>query len=262
MRCSCGQITARTWLRGRYHRAAGFPEGYPFEIVVCDACGLARTRPPPSSGQYAAGSAHSSDRLAGPDGYSEGLAAHAARIAPGGRLLDVGCSTGEVVAHAQRLGMNALGIDQDPGPVQAGVTLGRALKVAGLAELEDEYDVILMNHTLEHIAVPVAFLTAAAAVLAPGGTMLVNVPNYRSPVAYLMRDQWIGWLPTEHVFHYSRSTLAGVASAAGWRMVQSSTLGVIEPPSEGVKGVAKRAVTVAARRARRGDELESVLRRA
>src|ERR1039457_6108010 len=36
------------------------------------------------------------------------------------------------------------------------------------------YNVILMNHTLEHLHDPVALLTAASAALAPGGTLLVN----------------------------------------------------------------------------------------
>jgi SAM-dependent methyltransferase len=156
--------------------------------------------------------------------------------------------------------MAAHGIDLDPGPVAAGVALGRPLEVTGIAALSEAYDVILMNHTLEHIHAPVAFLASAAAVLAPGGTLLVNVPNHESPVAVLMRDQWIGWLPTEHVFHYSRSTLAGVAARAGLRIAEASTAGVIEPGSTGVKGLIKSAVTVAARRAGRGDELECVLR--
>jgi SAM-dependent methyltransferase len=158
--------------------------------------------------------------------------------------------------------MDAEGIDPDPGPVMAGAALGRPLSVAGLADLDGRYDVILMNHTLEHVHAPVAFLAAAAGRLAPGGALLVNVPNHRSPVAAVMRDQWIGWLPTEHVFHYSRSTLADVAAQGGLRIAESSTTGVIEPPSAGVKGVVKRAVTIAARRAGRGDELECVLRHA
>lgn len=262
MRCACGHTRAATKLSGIFRRADGYPAGYAFEILVCEGCGLARTNPPPSSTQYAAGKAHSSRRAVVSDSYSAGLAAEAARIAPGGRLLDVGCSTGEVVAHALAIGMDAEGIDADPAPVAAGAALGRPLRVAGLADLDGRYDVILMNHTLEHVHVPVAFLAAAAERLAPSGALLVNVPNHRSPVAVLMRDQWIGWLPTEHVFHYSRSTLADVAAQAGLRIAESATAGVIEPPSVGVKGVLKKAVTLAVRRAGRGDELECVLRHA
>lgn len=262
MPCACGQTKATPRLSGRFHRAEGYPGGYPFEILKCDACGLARTNPTPSSSQYAAGRAHSSCRSVAGDPYSAGLAAIAAQRAPGGRLLDVGCSTGEVVAHALALGMDAHGIDLDAGPVAAGVALGRPLEVGALADLSGAYDVILINHTLEHIHAPVTFLAAAAAALAPGGTLLVNVPNHESPVAFLMRDQWIGWLPTEHVFHYSRATLAGVAAQAGLRLAQASTAGVIEPRSTGMKGLIKRAVTAAARRAGRGDELECVLRHA
>jgi SAM-dependent methyltransferase len=262
MRCACGDTRAAIRLSGRFRRAGGYPAGYPFEILVCETCGLARTRPTPSSTQYAAGEAHSSHRSVVGDSYSASLAADAARIAPGGRLLDVGCSTGEVVAHALAVGMDAEGIDADPGPVAAGVALGRPLKVASLAELSGPYDVILMNHTLEHVHAPVPFLAAARALLSPGGALLVNVPNHESPVALVMRDQWIGWLPTEHVFHYSRTTLARVAAPAGLRIAESSTAGVIEPPSAGVKGLVKKAVTVAARRAGRGDELECVLRQA
>jgi 2-polyprenyl-3-methyl-5-hydroxy-6-metoxy-1,4-benzoquinol methylase len=44
------------------------------------------------------------------------------------------------------------------------IAQGRPLEVAGLAELDGLYDIILMNHTLPHIHDPVAFLTSAAAV--------------------------------------------------------------------------------------------------
>jgi SAM-dependent methyltransferase len=134
---------------------------------------------------------------------------------------------------------------------------GRRLLVGDLRDLDDQFDVILMNHTLEHIHDPVAFLRAAAALMASNGRLVINVPNYRSPVAMVMRDQWVGWLPTEHVFHYTEASLAAVAAKAGLRLVESSTPGVIEPPSLGVRGAIKGIVTAVARCAGWGDQVSA-----
>jgi SAM-dependent methyltransferase len=236
------------------------PAGYPFAVFACVACDLGRTTPVPDGTQYARAAAHSSTRAeACVGGYAAAIGAGLAALVPGGRLLDVGCSTGDVVASAAAAGMEAHGIDLDPRSIEVGRGLGRAVRMGDLEDVDETFDVILVNHTLEHVHDPDGFVRAARARLAPGGRLVVNVPNRRGWPVRLMRDQWVGWLPAEHVFHYTPRALRALAARTGLRVISLTTAGVIEPPSAGVRGAVKAVVLRAARAARRGDELSCVL---
>lgn len=58
-----------------------------------------------------------------------------------------------------------------------------------------QFDTIVLNHTLEHVADPVATLTSAAAWLAPGGVVCASVPNARS--VHRQAAVLLGMLPVE-----------------------------------------------------------------
>ncbi len=57
-------------------------------------------------------------------------------------------------------------------------------------------------------------LRACAGLLAPGGHLLVNVPNLESPEARLLRLRWPLLLP-EHLNYFTRRSLALCSEKAG-----------------------------------------------
>jgi 2-polyprenyl-3-methyl-5-hydroxy-6-metoxy-1,4-benzoquinol methylase len=256
--CPCGERATRRVIDGRFRRKDA--AGQPFAVFACTACDLGRTAPVPDATQYARAAAHSSGRAAPVvDGYAAALGRGLAVLAPGGTLLDVGCSTGDVVAAAAAAGMRARGIDPDPRAIAVGRSAGRAVEAQALTAVDGRFDVILMNHALEHVHDPDAFLRAARERLALGGRLVVNVPNRQGWPARLMRDQWAGWLPAEHVFHYTPRAMRALAARTGLRVERLTTTGVIEPPSTGARGAVKLAVARAARAAGHGDEIACVL---
>jgi hypothetical protein len=73
-----------------------------------------------------------------------------------------------------------------------------------------------------------------------------------------MKNRWIGWYPSQHVWHFVPETLTGVVGeASGLRLVTLTTKGVIEPPSVGFKGHVKAGVTVVSRIVEWGDQIEA-----
>ena len=75
-----------------------------------------------------------------------------------------------------------------------------------------------MFHMLEHVADPVGTLTTIRGWLAPAGRLVVEVPNVNSTVqAPRHRFHYA------HLYSYSVSTLEGLASRAGLRLLGART---------------------------------------
>lgn len=262
--CVCGSRRYRTLFDATFDRV--HVRLLPYSVVECGSCGLARTFPVPEGDRY--GEAHAGPTSEGtPVGFPEDTlsaerASWIAARAPGPRLLDVGCNGGNLVAATAELGLDAEGIDPDPVATEWGRRLGRRLHTGTLDALDGRYDVVVLAHVLEHVVDPGGILREVARLMAPHGRAFVFVPNRSGLVPGLMHERWMGWVPSEHVWHFTPATLRRTVEAvAPLRVVACTTRGVLEPPSAGVKGAAKAGVTAAARLLRRGDQIEAVLER-
>lgn len=67
-----------------------------------------------------------------------------------------------------------------------------AVKLAG------QYQVVSMYHYLEHTRNPLAELDTAAAVLAPGGYLTIELPDPESRMARLLGPAWLPWFQPQH----------------------------------------------------------------
>ncbi len=200
-----------------------------YNISQCNTCGAGATLPP----EYVTQSHYNfTPRLAKVYAESEGKTKQYARkylsflrsYVPQGRFLDVGCSIGTFVEVASQIGYKAEGIDLDSNAVAYGKELGRAVMLSSLEDHSgDDYDVVFLSHTLEHIPEPLSFLTECAKHLKPGGCLMVVVPCHRGLNPRIFGKRWYGWLPTQHYFHYSRKSLdilmrdAGLTTVRVWQ---------------------------------------------
>jgi len=131
---------------------------------------------------------------------------------PAPRILDVGGGNGEISERFVRQGgaRSALVVDPDPDSIE--VARGRGLDgFAGMIEeleTDDRYDLILMLNLIEHVADPVAVLDRAAGLLAPGGLIWLQTPNFRSLDARLFRRRnWAGYHCPRHWAIFSETGL-------------------------------------------------------
>lgn len=136
-----------------------------------------------------------------------------------GKLLDVGCGRGVNLMAFQDQGWNVSGIEISASAAQqARALVGDCVHEGTLdtAPFRDEsFDLIVFNHSLEHMFKPKMALLRAARLLKPEGMLVITVPNSDGVEARLFGQQWIGWDLPRHLFHFDRSTLLALLDKVG-----------------------------------------------
>jgi 2-polyprenyl-3-methyl-5-hydroxy-6-metoxy-1,4-benzoquinol methylase/glycosyltransferase involved in cell wall biosynthesis len=98
-------------------------------------------------------------------------------------VLDVGCSTGYLAGRLAERGATVDGIELDPKTAEKAREVCREVKVGSASDpvvwagTTGRYNAVLLGDVIEHLVDPAATLSLAKAALAPGGRLVVSVPN-------------------------------------------------------------------------------------
>lgn len=95
---------------------------------------------------------------------------------------DIGCSVGNVLLEAKKLGYRAFGVElSKEAALIAGKRSGVTVIVKGIQDLTPEdipkVDIFYLNHVLEHLPDPVGMISRLRGLSNPHGLLWVNVPN-------------------------------------------------------------------------------------
>jgi SAM-dependent methyltransferase len=218
--------------------ARDYVSGDAFEVLRCDACGLARTSPEPDPARTEAyypaayyGNASARRFPAVVERLQRALyggrARRVERLAGGpGRVLDVGCGRGFLLDAFRRRGWTAHGTElDDRSAAHAREVLGLQVET-GPADRwpwpEAHFDAVVFWHVLEHLAAPERALARAHRLLRPGGVLVVGVPNFASPEARLAGPGWFHLDVPRHVVHLTPEWLGRAVEAAGFEVRRRS----------------------------------------
>ncbi|HZP39704.1 MAG TPA: class I SAM-dependent methyltransferase [Methylomirabilota bacterium] len=139
-----------------------------------------------------------------------------------GRYLDVGCGSGAALGVARSLGWQVAGVEMDAAAAARARRFTARIHVGDLQAAPfapHEFDVISAYHVLEHVPDPVGAVRRMLGWLAPGGLLIVEVPNAGGLGARLFGRAWSGLELPRHLSHFTPETLAHAARAAGGRVV-------------------------------------------
>jgi len=224
--CLCGGTRYRH-RHGPWHQPG---TGVTYEILECVQCGLARTTPPPYESELDADIYQQlpyeavTEREAEWRGFFEPILSSARRHQPHGRFLDVGCGAGLLVRMAQEAGYDAWGVEINARTAQhARDVLGLQVihsDLAGSRFPDRHFDIVVLSHVLEHLSAPEQVFAEIRRVLAPGGIVIVEVPNMGGLQVALMRNQWSGWMPNMHVWQFTPRSLAATLRRLGLSPVE------------------------------------------
>ncbi len=147
---------------------------------------------------------------------------------PPGRVLDVGCGSGEALNELADLGWETWGVEIDPKATARAAHCGHRVWTGSLEDCdvpESSVDVVRMVHVLEHVPSPTETLTAIRRVLRPGGRLIIEVPNIAHVLSAAFRDNsWSVDLP-RHFYHFSPETLRKVVQFVGLQVQHVETVG-------------------------------------
>jgi SAM-dependent methyltransferase len=168
-----------------------------------------------------------------------------------GRLLDFGCGEGKFLRRMAGLGWDVTGLDFGAAAVAGVRASGLKALLGSLPHPElppASFDVVTMRQALEHVPDPRGVLRAAREVLAPGGLLVVEVPNYASWEAEHFGDASMLIDLPRHLLHFTPPTLASLLEGCGFRVTRVMQVGR-------ANWTRKAAAKAARRPPRRGDTL-------
>ena len=140
-------------------------------------------------------------------------------------VLDVGCGRGYFLKRLRKAGWGCAGIDIPSSPIpdsEVGMDC-RSGDASSLPWPDRSFDLVVINHVLEHVADPWLACREAARVLRHGGIFYVGVPNFGSWQSQVFGGSWFPLEIPRHLFHFTPDTLSMILSASGFCPEKTST---------------------------------------
>ncbi|HVA65947.1 MAG TPA: class I SAM-dependent methyltransferase [Elusimicrobiota bacterium] len=204
-------------------------------IVRCQDCGLVFTNPRPGAADLLSGYSGCTDQTYLTEASSRSINAHFSlntirRFAKGGRLLEIGASTG-CFLNAARVDFEVVGLE----PSQWACRVARErFRLECYAEgiqattrfAPASFDVVALIDVIEHLPDPAAAVRKAAELLRPGGLLYVVTPDIESFSSKILGGYWWGLRPA-HIYYFSAKTLGRLLAQSGFEVVLNKSFGRI-----------------------------------
>ncbi|MEZ4757649.1 MAG: methyltransferase domain-containing protein [Flavobacteriales bacterium] len=207
-----------------------------FQVVACSSCGFTFTNPRPLANEL--------DRYYASDDYishsnrSRGLKEHLyqlarrrairgkhnliARYHPNGRVLDIGCGTGQFLAYLASRGYLVQGVEPSTTAREQAIREHALAVVPAITGIiaQENFQVATLWHVLEHVPDLRATFKRLYALLAKGGLLVIAVPDRESWDATHYGTDWAAWDVPRHLSHFRRDDLKTLLREHGFELLE------------------------------------------
>jgi 2-polyprenyl-3-methyl-5-hydroxy-6-metoxy-1,4-benzoquinol methylase len=207
-------------------------EGIAARVVVCDDCGLGRFDPMLTADEIRG--LYPDEYYGEPGVKFQPLVERLVRLvgerhisflsrglAPGARVLDVGCGRGVILGALADRRLEVHGVEISAEAARGADPRARIRIAARLAEADYPagfFDEVVIWHVLEHLMDPRGTIEEARRILRPGGRLIVAVPNFTSAQARWSGVAWFHLDLPRHLYQFPLEALRRLLDAAGFQV--------------------------------------------
>ena len=143
------------------------------------------------------------------------------KIAKNKRFLDIGSGSGQFVYDMRQLGLDVYGIE--PGKFDVKGAKNEKLNILNLDLIKAKYpsnffDIITINHVLEHVEDPKKVIKEMNRILKKKGFLIIGVPNSRFLAYRIFKKNWYQLDAPRHLFNFSDKNLKELLQKEGFKI--------------------------------------------
>jgi 2-polyprenyl-3-methyl-5-hydroxy-6-metoxy-1,4-benzoquinol methylase len=140
-----------------------------------------------------------------------------------GRVLDLGCGRGDLLLRFEKEGWETFGLDISKTLSEL---LSKKLKNVFNCQLSHcnfqsgYFDVVILNHVLEHLVTPSQELEEIHRILKHDGIVYICSPNIDSVQFKIGWEKWFHLDVPRHAYHFQRKSLTNILEKNGFAIVK------------------------------------------
>jgi ubiquinone/menaquinone biosynthesis C-methylase UbiE len=146
-----------------------------------------------------------------------------------GTLLEIGSGFGFLLAAFKADGWTVTGVDPNREACDVANSVNGVEANSGTLEdmgfPDRSFDVVIMNHVIEHLPDPRATLNEIHRVLKDGGHLMIETPRYDTLMFRILGRRERSLSCEGHVYFFTNSSLRTCYEAAGFRLVEHRCVG-------------------------------------
>jgi len=223
-------------------------------VVICLQCGLGRFHPSPAPEDVRA--LYPDEYYGEPGSKFQPLIENFVRmvgarhigflsrnLAPGARVLDVGCGRGVLLGALADRGFEVYGVEISPEAARGAdprAEIRIAPKLADVGFEDSSFDEVIIWHVFEHMDDPRGTLEEVNRILEPGGYLAIAVPNFESAQARWTGAAWFHLDLPRHLYHFPVSALRKMLVQTGFDVISEHHFSLRQNPFGWIQSVLNR----------------------
>lgn len=132
------------------------------------------------------------------------------------RVLDFGCGYGQFLSACSLFGFEAIGVDRSTARRDNGVFP----ILPDISAVSGRFHALTLFEVLEHLDDPKPVLKDLAALLLPGGILVLETPNCEGVSRIETRQEYLKIAPLEHINGFTPATMEAFAVGLGFERLQ------------------------------------------
>jgi 2-polyprenyl-3-methyl-5-hydroxy-6-metoxy-1,4-benzoquinol methylase len=145
------------------------------------------------------------------------------RIVYNSNLLDIGSGSGQFLYEMKKFNMNVAGVE--PGNLDKAGNKKYNLNIKNSDLISAKYqenffDIITMNHVLEHLNNPNEVLLKINRIMKKKGVLIIGIPNTNSISKKIFDKNWLALDVPRHLFNYSDKNIKFLLEKNGFKITK------------------------------------------